>query len=516
MQLKNFISKRYFSKYPQKGSSEGQGVRQSGLMIENQLKKVIIDEIRTKGVPMSLSRFMTLGLLHPEHGYYSTKDKIFNKGGDFTTSPEISQMFGEMIGLWLMTAIKNYQEGPDSQEIQSVDIMQQKELQTINIIEIGPGSGIMMSDIIRTMSQFTGNLKNVQINMIEASSNLINKQQELLLKQLKDQQKMFLTYDLELHKISKESEMPIERFFNKDQNFSIAWYPTLKNYHRMYLEKQISRIKEVQEWMQKLYPHEEQSQRKTSLKIQEEQMLNPCFILAHELYDALPIYQFQYTEERKWRERVISFNQQLNKLTFGVEPSPITEFERQNVESTLNPEKFITKEAEKEIKAGDQIEMCPDSITLTKEIIELVELSRGSALVIDYGEDHAFTNSFRGIKDHKVIKDFDEIVENIGKIDLTSYVNFAQIKQIAQANKNMNVNGPMPQGLFLESMGINMRKEQAKTESSKKLLEDSYYRLCHPSEMGEIYKMLYFGHREAGDIYPFLGEITEKQQQLYG
>lgn len=54
---------------------------------------------------MTLARFMTLGLMHPEYGYYSTKDKIFNKGGDFTTSPEISQMFGEMIGLWLMTAI---------------------------------------------------------------------------------------------------------------------------------------------------------------------------------------------------------------------------------------------------------------------------------------------------------------------------------------------------------------------------------------------------------------------------
>ena len=39
---------------------------------------------------MNLARFMELGLFHPEYGYYSTKDKIFNKGGDFTTSPEIS------------------------------------------------------------------------------------------------------------------------------------------------------------------------------------------------------------------------------------------------------------------------------------------------------------------------------------------------------------------------------------------------------------------------------------------
>lgn len=60
-------------------------------------------------MPMSLARFMELALMHPEYGYYSTKEKIFNKGGDFTTSPEISQMFGEMIAVWLVTAFKNYE-----------------------------------------------------------------------------------------------------------------------------------------------------------------------------------------------------------------------------------------------------------------------------------------------------------------------------------------------------------------------------------------------------------------------
>ena len=77
------------------------------MLRENPLKEIIKQEIMTAGVPMSLARFMELGLMHPEHGYYSTKDKIFNKGGDFTTSPEISQMFGEMLGIWLMTTVRN-------------------------------------------------------------------------------------------------------------------------------------------------------------------------------------------------------------------------------------------------------------------------------------------------------------------------------------------------------------------------------------------------------------------------
>ena len=59
---------------------------------------------------MSLARFMEIGLMDPQYGYYSTKDTIFNKGVDFTTSPEISQMFGEMVGVWLMTALRNYDQ----------------------------------------------------------------------------------------------------------------------------------------------------------------------------------------------------------------------------------------------------------------------------------------------------------------------------------------------------------------------------------------------------------------------
>lgn len=82
---------------------------------------------------------MELGLLHPEHGYYSTKEKIFNKGGDFITSPEISQMFGESLGIWMVAALQNNYGG----------LATPKE--RFNIVEIGPGSGTMMSDILRTL-----------------------------------------------------------------------------------------------------------------------------------------------------------------------------------------------------------------------------------------------------------------------------------------------------------------------------------------------------------------------------
>jgi len=68
-------------------------------------------------------------------------------------------------------------------------------------------------------------------------------------------------------------------------------------------------------------------------------------------------------------------------------------------------------------------------------------------------------------------------------------------------------------------MGIRLRLENmiAKaTASQAKLLEQGYVRLCDPKEMGEIYKIMYLGHKDAGDIYPFLGEETEKKEQYYG
>lgn len=189
-----------------------------------------------------------------------------------------------------------------------------------------------------------------------------------------------------------------------------------------------------------------QKEKPRSMKRQQQQeaqirnmMQNPVFVIAHELYDALPIHQFEYTRDRKWAERMVALGQD-GRLRLTTEHS-FTE----NVEKVLRPEKLFGQEVAKEVKVGDTIEVCPAAASLTQEIIQMLEVSRGTALIIDYGEDHAFSNSFRvslrltnalkGIKDHKIVKEFDQIVDNIGQIDLTSYVNFAQIKKISESKK---------------------------------------------------------------------------------
>ena len=77
-------------------------------------------------------------------------------------------------------------------------------------------------------------------------------------------------------------------------------------------------------------------------------------------------------------------------LKYGVD-HPHTD----NVQKILKPDKLFGKEVAKEVKVGDSIEVCPGAISLTQEILQLLEVSRGTALIIDYGEDHAFSSSFR-------------------------------------------------------------------------------------------------------------------------
>ena len=67
----------------------------------------------------------------------------------------------------------------------------------------------------------------------------------------------------------------------------------------------------------------------------------------------------------------------------------------ENVKKVLQPKKFFSKEALKDLKPGDTFEICPQATKFTQDISALIELTKGAALIVDYGENHAFSNSFR-------------------------------------------------------------------------------------------------------------------------
>jgi SAM-dependent MidA family methyltransferase len=105
---------------------------------------------------------MATCLLHPEHGYYTTRDPL-GAAGDFTTAPEISQMFGEMIGLCLaQTWIDQGQPSP------------------VSLTELGPGRGTLMADILRATRNVPGFHAACQVHLVEASPELKRKQSDLL------------------------------------------------------------------------------------------------------------------------------------------------------------------------------------------------------------------------------------------------------------------------------------------------------------------------------------------------
>ncbi len=91
-------------------------------------------EIRRRiaqGGPLPVAQFMELCLTDPEHGYYITRDPL-GASGDFTTSPEISQMFGELIGIWAAAAWRTM-GSPEN----------------VRLVELGPGRGTLMLDALR-------------------------------------------------------------------------------------------------------------------------------------------------------------------------------------------------------------------------------------------------------------------------------------------------------------------------------------------------------------------------------
>ncbi|MEH3117502.1 MAG: SAM-dependent methyltransferase [Methylorubrum populi] len=92
---------------------------------------ILAREIRESG-PIGLDRYMALCLGHPRHGYYATRDP-FGAAGDFVTAPEISQMFGELIGAWAAAVLATM---PGERPC---------------LVELGPGRGTLMADALRAL-----------------------------------------------------------------------------------------------------------------------------------------------------------------------------------------------------------------------------------------------------------------------------------------------------------------------------------------------------------------------------
>ncbi|KAK9452337.1 S-adenosyl-L-methionine-dependent methyltransferase [Limtongia smithiae] len=405
---------------------------------KKELGEILAEVIKTTG-PMSIAAYMRQCLTNPDAGYYINKDP-FGQGGDFITSPEISQMFGELIGVWVLTEWMALGKQPESR-----------------IIELGPGRGTLMSDMVKAFQSFPPFKQTIrEICMVEASPTLRKMQHNLLC-----------------------GETPLVDEGNR--------YSSITKYNLP------------------IYWHE-------NLKDIANDELTP-YIIAHEFFDALPIHQFEHTQ-KGWRELLVDYSVPDKSktssiilpnqtITTSAEPAAPT-FHLTIPDFATASSKVIPTSSTRYSKLPvlSKIEVSPESWDVALDISNRVQhldearkhITRvGAALIIDYGPaDTVPVDTLRAIKSHKIVSPFEEP----GKADLSADVDFGALKQVAEREGGIDVHGPVEQGDWLHALGIGARAtmlaNQQSTPEGKERIAKAYYRLTERSggAMGKVYKVM--------------------------
>ncbi len=334
------------------------------------LADLLRKRIATTG-PINVAEYMTECLLHPEYGYYVTRDPL-GSAGDFTTAPEISQMFGEMVGLALAQTW-----------------MDQGAPTRFSLVEAGPGRGTLMADILRTLRAVPGCAEAAQVHLIEASPTLRDKQRELL-------------------------------------GDTITWH----------------------DGFDALPPQ-------------------PTFFVANEFFDALPVRQFVRTGPG-WSERLIGEDDKA--LAFGL--------------GAMADQPTLTHRLD-DTSEGDLVEICPQAAPIMAKFSSLIAAYGGVGFIVDYGDWRSLGDTLQALRAHERV----DVLMTPGEADLTAHVDFEALSMAA----NCAFARLVPQGVFLERLGITTRAQTLASQMSEDKLEAhilAHRRLTHPEEMGNLFKVL--------------------------
>ncbi|KAL3144498.1 hypothetical protein ABBQ32_004236 [Trebouxia sp. C0010 RCD-2024] len=314
---------------------------------ETEMAKHIKSIIRFRGGPISLAEYMSEVLTNPQAGYYINRD-VFGTQGDFITSPEISQLFGEMIGIWCLTVWQ--QLGSPSK---------------MRLVELGPGRGTLMADLLRGAAPFKPFMSGLDIHLVEVSKFLRLQQWEKL--QCQGAQKI------------------------------------------------TAGSTEIQQWGTSM-PSAVQVHWHRSLDEVPDDL--PTIYIAHEFLDALPVHQFQKTE-RGWCERLVDIASDDSPLHFRLVlapgPTPASEL---LVDRRLDALPFDQKAVMK------GLEVSPQAMATAGQLGRRVSASAGAALLIDYGRNRPYPASLQAIRQHK----FCGLLEQPGRADLSAHVDFSAIR----------------------------------------------------------------------------------------
>ncbi len=338
----------------------------------------IQDQIAATG-PLGVEAYMELCLTDPDFGYYVTRDPL-GKPGDFVTAPEISQMFGEVIGAWCAHMW--------------VELGRPAEFA---LVEAGPGRGTLMQDILRTACQLPGIRDAVRCVLVEASPVL---------------------------RVQQKSKL-------EGETDRITWQSDFATFPEM-----------------------------------------PMILIANEFVDALPVRQFQRGPSG-WFERGIGVGVDA-QLEWTMLDSP-------DLEPLVPP-------ALRRTDVGQIVEIASRRDGFAATIGHHLSQHPGAALIIDYGYEGPMPgDSFQAVKAHE----FADPLLDPGNADLTAHVDFGAFSKAARSS-GARAWGPIPQGTFLEQLGIGPRAEQiiqANPERRERVARD-LERLTAADKMGMLFKAL--------------------------
>ncbi len=331
-------------------------------------------EVISKDGPISVHRFMAEALMHPDHGYYRKNDPL-GRDRDFITAPEISQIFGELIGLWL--ADRWEAMGRPS---------------PVNLVELGPGRGTLMADAIRALSVVPSLRKAIDVHFVESNVTLRAAQAK---------------------------------------HTKAIWHDHLSD----------------------VPP-------------------GPTLLIANEFFDALPIRQFVRSASG-WSERLVAMGEKGFEFSLGPD----------DIESLLIPDSLHNA------AAGSIVEVCPDGLDVAAMIGHRLFKYGGAALVIDYGYGKsAVGDSLQAIRRHQCV----DVFHRPGESDLTAHVNFEELARAAET-AGVRVLGPVTQGEFLRTLGIELRAAMLKRRATQKQgadIDAAVRRLTAPDMMGDLFKVM--------------------------
>ncbi|GLC46525.1 hypothetical protein PLESTF_000956200 [Pleodorina starrii] len=437
----------------------------------------LLDHIKTKilmrGGPLSIAEYMQDCLTSPQGGFYMHRD-VFGSSGDFVTSPEISQLFGEMVGIWCVHTWMSLGRPP-----------------RLQLVEMGPGRGTLMADLLRATAAFRDFSSSLEVHLVEISPALRNLQWRAL----------------QCSNATAEIATAAAAGNSSNNNGDSSSSSSTSRHSRAEHEKE-EELRYLRSGMTPIVGHQSSSSASSSgqggagsvaaaaggatsrpepqqgicgfngAKVTWHASLDavpdgpaPALYIAHEFFDALPVHQFVRDPKRGWLEKMVDVQaEQQDGGGSDLDPDPNPNPNRDPgcqaasgdgsagmpeargdsgslpasrtsgsglrlvlspgptpAAALLVPRRLAGLRGE-QVEEVEALEISAVGLATAERLAQRIGRNGGAALVVDYGrEAPPYGDSLMAIRGHRGVG----ILDAPGSADLSAWVDFGALKLVA-------------------------------------------------------------------------------------